>query len=269
MAIEATIGFLGFGNMGQAIFRGLIDAGIVPPERLIAFDLDEEKTAAAAEAGGRIAASAEALARESDILLLATKPQHMDSALESIQPGFSNDTLIISIATGFSIAYIQQILGKDTRVARVLPNTPALVGAGAAAIATSDTCTQTDAEMIEALFGAVGIAERTPEDLIDVVTGLSGSGPAYFFYLVECLAGAAEKLGMPADQAERLVGQTLYGAGRLLHESGESAATLRERVTSKGGTTAAALESFRQAGFEKMIEDGVRVARDRAKELGK
>jgi pyrroline-5-carboxylate reductase len=269
VGIEGTIGFLGFGNMGQAIFRGLIDAGTVPPECLVAFDIDEAKTTVAARSGGRVAPSAETLASDSDVILLATKPQHMESALEAIRPGLSSDTLIISIAAGISIAFIQHILGKETHVARVMPNTPALVRAGTAAIATSDSCTSRDAQTAEAIFTAVGIAERTPEDLIDAVTGLSGSGPAYFFYLVECLANAAAELGMPAEQAERFAGETLYGAGRLLHDSGESAATLRERVTSKGGTTAAALESFRQAGLEKIVENGVRAAMNRSKELAK
>jgi len=268
MGIEGTIGFLGFGNMGQAIFRGLIDAGTVPANRLVTFDLDEDKMATAVELGGRSADSPEALASDSNVLLLATKPQHMGEALEAVRPGVSGDTLIISIVAGVSISSIQQALGQDTRVVRVMPNTPALVRAGTAAIATSENCTANDAQTVEAIFSAVGIAERTDEEMIDVVTGLSGSGPAYFFYMVECLANAAEKLGIPADQAERFAGETLYGAGRLLHESGESAATLRERVTSKGGTTFAALESFRQAGFEDVIEAGVWAAAARSRELG-
>lgn len=269
MGIEGTIGFLGFGNMGQAIFQGLIEAGTVPPDRLIAFDIDEAQSSVAVELGGRTTPNAEALATDSDILLLATKPQHIESALETIRPGLTSDTLIISIVAGISISFIQHVLGNDIHVARVMPNTPALVRAGTAAIATSDSCTVDDTQAVETIFSAVGIAERAPEDLIDVVTGLSGSGPAYFFYMVECLANAAAQLGMPLEQAQRFAGETLYGAGRLLHDSGESASTLRERVTSKGGTTAAALESFRQAELSRIIEEGVRAATNRSRELGK
>jgi len=152
---------------------------------------------------------------------------------------------------------------------RVMPNTPALVEAGAAGIALSANCTDADAQIGRTVFEAVGIVEVVPEELIDVVTALSGSGPAYFFYMVECLVRAAQAQGLNEAQAVRLAARTLLGSGRLLEASGEPPAVLRERVTSKGGTTAAALEAFRAGGFDRVIAAGVEAAVARAKELGR
>lgn len=269
MKLEDRIGFLGFGNMGGAILEGLLKTQTIPAASARVYDVDAEKCRRAQLLGAWIAESPSALAQESDVVVLAVKPQMMDAALEQIKPGVTDRVLIVSIAAGISIDYIQNRLGREIHVVRAMPNTPALVGVGATAFALSDTCSTRDAECAQAIFDAVGHAERVQESLIDAVTALSGSGPAYFFFMVECMVRAAVSHGMPEDQATRLAAQTLLGAGKLLKESGESPATLRSRVTSKGGTTEAALNQFAAEGFERVINAGIAAAVTRAKELGR
>lgn len=268
MSVRGTLGFLGFGNMGRAIAGGLLENGAAAAKYLAAYDMDPDKRACAEVMGLQVYGSAPELAKACDTLMLAVKPQSMDEALTEIQNALKPSTLIISIAAGISIGYLQGRLGEAFRVIRVMPNTPALVGAGAAGFAPSGNCTQTDADTAHAIFRSLGVSEQVPEPLIDAVTALSGSGPAYFFYLVECLAQAATAQGLPREQAERLASQTLIGAGLLLRDSGESAATLRERVTSRGGTTEAALKQFAADGFPLLVESAVGAAVKRSRELG-
>ncbi len=263
-----TLGFLGFGNMGSAIARGLVDAKTWPASGMVVYDLDAGKRSEAAKLGARVAATPADLAQASDALLLAPKPQDMAVALAAIRPGYTDRTLVVSIAAGISISFIQTRLGATTRVARVMPNTPAMVGLGAAAFSLSANASEADAEVVTTIFDAIGICERVPEETIDAVTGLSGSGPAYFFYMVECLVEAATVQGMTEAQALRLAGQTLYGAGKLLMESGETPAVLRERVTSKGGTTAAGMAAMRQRDFSGAVHAAVAAATARSRELG-
>jgi pyrroline-5-carboxylate reductase len=173
----------------------------------------------------------------------------------------------VSIAAGIPIAALQGWLGEEIRIVRVMPNTPAMVGAGAAGIALGPTCDGRDADVARAIFEAVGSVELVEEHALDVVTALSGSGPAYFFYMIECLVRAAVEEGMPEEQAIRMASQTMYGAAKLLVESGETPALLRERVTSKGGTTAAALGAFQEHGLAAVVARGVKAAARRSREL--
>ena len=267
--LKGKLGFLGFGNMGAAILRGLVSSNTISPGRALVHDVAPDKCEQAEALGVTVVSSPAELAQACDTLLLAVKPQTMEEALAQLKPGLTEKTLVISIAAGISIDFLQQRLGKAVRVARVMPNTPAMVNAGAAGIALSANCTGADAATARAIFEAIGAVEMVPESLIDAVTALSGSGPAYFFYMVECLVAAAKTHGLSESQAAHLAAQTLLGAGRLLSESGEPAGALRERVTSKGGTTAAALEAFRNGGFDRIIADGVAAAVARSKELGK
>jgi len=268
VTLHCTLGFLGFGNMGRAIAAGLVEQDAIAADKLAVYDVDAAKQAQALELGAAVCASPHELAAASDVLVLAVKPQTMDEALAQVKPGLGDKTLVVSIAAGISIAFIAKRLGPRTRVVRVMPNTPALVNAGAAGIALGPNCTADDERVARAIFGAIGVVEVVDESLIDAVTALSGSGPAYFFYMVECLVKAAQQQGLTESQAATLAAQTLHGAGLLLRQSGESAATLRERVTSKGGTTEAALRTFREKGLEDVIAAGVQAAVSRAKELG-
>lgn len=255
--------------MGGAILKGLLQAGTLAPDNVVVCDVDADKRQAAAALGVKTVETPDQLAELSEIILLAVKPQGMDEALAALKGGFFPSALVISIAAGISISYIRDRLGKNTRVIRVMPNTPALVGAGAAGLALSDNCTDDDAALAQTVFNAVGIAVVVSESDIDAVTALSGSGPAYFFYAVECLVRAAVAEGLNEKTAARLAGQTLLGAGMLLMQSGEPASVLRERVTSKGGTTAAALAAFQEQGLDSVLAAGVAAAAARSRELGK
>lgn len=267
MNIQRSLGLLGFGNMGQAIVGGLLGAGAISGRLVLAFDLDRDKQDLAKRFGATVTMSPEDLAAQSEILILAVKPQNMDEALRQIQSWVLPDALVISIAAGISIAYIQKRLGEERRIVRVMPNTPAMAGAGAAGFACSATCTDEDKACARLIFESLGTAELVSEPMLDTVTALSGSGPAYFFYFVECMTAAAEKQGMPHAQACRLAAQTLLGAGRLLTESKESAASLRARVTSKGGTTEAALKVMEEMGMPAVIQQAMDAAAQRAREL--
>lgn len=269
MELDKIIGFAGFGNMGMAIAQGLVKAGVVPAEQIRAVDVDSGREDAARALGFGVPEDLAALARECDALVLAVKPQQMAEALTQLKPTLRPSTLVISIAAGLSIGFFEQHLGAEARIVRVMPNTPALVGCGAAAIALGKQCTEEDERTARTVFEAVGMVETVPEEAMHAVTALSGSGPAYFFYLVECMRDAAVALGLPADQAQRLAVQTASGAGRLLAESGETPAALRARVTSKGGTTAAAIAAFETEGMADVIAAGMTAAVQRSQELGK
>lgn len=266
--ISHTLGFLGYGNMGAAIAEGLISHKIVEKGSVLAFDPSPERVDAAARAGLKVAGSPASLASGSDALILAVKPQVMGDALDEIKPHLRPETLVISIAAGISIAYIQKRLAADTAVIRVMPNTPYLVQAGAAGIAASAQCSDAQIFLAREVFASTGIAELVDESAMDAITALSGSGPAYFFLLVECLVEAAVAQGLDREMAERLAGQTLLGAGKLLAETGEPAAVLRQRVTSPGGTTEAALNAFREQKLEAVVASAVKAAVDRSQELG-
>ncbi len=268
MQLEGIIGFLGYGNMGAAILEGLVEAGHLTGKHALIHDPSEARQRAAEVIGVGIAERAADLAARCDTLVLAVKPQIMDEALQPFNGLPALPRRVISIAAGISIAFLRERLGKDVHLIRVMPNTPALVGAGAAGIALGPNCDETDAAVARAMFESVGVAVMVKEKDIDAVTALSGSGPAYFFRMVECLVKAAVAEGLDASTANRLAAQTLLGAGKLLQSSGESAAVLRERVTSKGGTTEAALRSFDQDGLEAMVRAAVSAAAERSRELG-
>ncbi len=268
MAISGVVGFLGFGNMGEAIARGLVRARAIEGRQVLAYDVDPAKARRAAAMGGAAADSAADFARGSDTLLLAPKPQDMRAALHSIRGSLRPQTLVVSIAAGISIGFIQRELGVATRVVRAMPNTPALVGAAATGFAAGSNCTAADKSVARSIFEAIGIAEEMAEAQLDAVTALSGSGPAYYFAFVEASTSAAIGMGISAEQAGRLAAQTLYGAGLLLHDSGEPVGALRERVTSKGGTTAAALAAFAARDLAGAVRAGMEAAAARSKELG-
>jgi len=263
-----TIGFLGYGNMGAAILEGLIEAGRHTGKHTVVYDPSPARRAAAEAVGAELAETPAELAADCDTLVLAVKPQVMDEALQTFEGQPRMPRRAISIAAGISIRTIQARLGDAVHVIRVMPNTPALVSAGAAGIALGPGCDGTDAEVARAMFESIGIAVMVEERDMDAVTALSGSGPAYFFRLVECLVKAAVAEGLDAATASRLAGQTLLGAGKLLKASGETPEVLRQRVTSKGGTTEAALRSFEQDGLEAMVRAAVSAAAARSRELG-
>jgi len=266
------IGFLGGGNMAEALIKGIITANLYEPENIFVSDIRPERPAfLAKEYRVQKVDTNAALASKVDILVLSVKPQNMAEALQSIKDVFKSDTLVISIAAGIKVAKIAAALG-DIAIVRVMPNTPALIGEGASALFANDKA-EPMMQKAMSIFSAVGKAVIVEtEDLIDAVTAVSGSGPAYYFLLMEEMIKAAGQLGLPDDVAKDLVLQTAKGAALLAtsaDEKGEGPAELRRKVTSPGGTTEAALKVFADGKISELISAAIKRARDRSQELSK
>jgi pyrroline-5-carboxylate reductase len=269
MPLSQRIAFIGAGNMAGALIEGLIAAQTCAPERIVATDVRPEALAMlAARHGIRTGSDNGAAIRDADVVVLGTKPQVFDTLLPALAPHMDARKLVLSIAAGVPIAVIEGQLGAGARVVRAMPNTPALVQAGATAIAAGTHAGTGDMDVAETVFRSVGVVERVPETLMDAVTGLSGSGPAYVFLLIEAMTAAGVRAGLPERTAASLVAATVFGAAKLLRESGETPETLRQRVTSPGGTTAAGLASFEQGGFRELVGAAVQRATARGAELG-
>ncbi|HOR26543.1 MAG: Pyrroline-5-carboxylate reductase [candidate division BRC1 bacterium ADurb.BinA292] len=263
-----TLGFLGAGNMATAIIRATVGRGLLAPETVQILDVVPEKTEQLhQELNVQIAADPAALARSVSALVLAVKPQTMDAALASLRDAVNENHLVISIAAGIPAGRIARGLRNRARVVRVMPNTPALIGCGAAGVAAGPGAGERDVAAVTQLFGAMGIAVPVAEEQLDAVTALSGSGPAYVFRVMEILREAGEEMGLARDISHALTLQTVLGAARLASESGEDPAVLRQRVTSPGGTTEAALGKFDELNLAGVFKAGVHRARDRSREL--
>lgn len=270
MAAAPTIAFIGAGNMAAALIRGLIKTGTVAASQIVASDPELDRlTRLESELGIRTTTNNIDAIETANIVVLATKPQTFRNLLPEIASALPTGSLVISIAAGISSTTIEQALPSGTRVVRTMPNTPALIGAGATAIAGGTHATEPDLDLVERLFESVGIVVRAPESQLDAVTALSGSGPAYVFAMIEGLRDAGVREGLPASVALELASQTVYGAARLLLEQDESPEMLRERVTSPGGTTRAGLDALEAAGFAEVLADAVRAATRRSVELRK
>lgn len=267
---DRRIVFIGVGNMAEALVRGLLDSGTCRVGQLRVADIRPERLAYFADTYGvdGTASNADA-ASAADVIVLAVKPQVVGEALAGLRGALDPAALVISIAAGIAAARIEQGLGGTPRVIRVMPNTPSLVGAGAAAIAPGTHAGEEDLALAECLMAAVGIVERVAEADLDAVTALSGSGPAYVFYLVEALLAAASELALDPGVARRLAVATVAGAARLLGETGEDPAELRRRVTSKGGTTEAAIAVFDAREVRTAVVAALRAARDRSREFSR
>ncbi|RJP72159.1 MAG: pyrroline-5-carboxylate reductase [Candidatus Abyssobacteria bacterium SURF_17] len=263
------LGVIGVGNMGSAILRGVIKAGLFRPDEVTICDLVAEKAAGlASELKINLARTASDAARAASTVLLAVKPQTMGECLSEVGDIIDGSRLVISIAAGISTEFIEKRVRPNARVVRAMPNTPALVGAGATAICGGTHATPQDLAEAELLFGALGKVYRVDESLMDAVTAVSGSGPAYLFLFAECLERAALACGLPASETGDLVTQTLFGASKLLRESDEHPSVLRARVTSPGGTTEAAIAAFNERGLDEIVRTAVTSALERARELG-
>jgi pyrroline-5-carboxylate reductase len=266
----STIGFIGSGNMAEALIRGTITAQVYAPRDVFVSDIRSERLQELAGRYGVTACGTNAqVVERAETVVLSVKPQIMNEALQSIKGVAKSGKLFISIAAGVKVAKIAGVLG-DVPIIRVMPNTPALVGEGASALFANE---RAGALLGKALlvFSAVGKAVVVQEEgLIDAVTAVSGSGPAYFFLLMEAMVDAAVTLGLPADVAKDLVLQTAKGAGLLAVEAdknGETPAVLRRKVTSPHGTTEAAIKVFAAHDFQKLVADALTAARDRSREL--
>ena len=262
------LGVIGCGKMGRALVGGIINTGLCRADEVTVYDTYESASAAmAAELGVAVAPDNASVVAASEVVLLCTKPQGFAGMLAEL--GESNDRLLISIAAGIRIAAIESGSGGRHRVVRVMPNTPALVGKGASAYALGSSATEADAALTESLLGAVGYVCRVAEDDLDAVTAVSGSGPAYFFFMLEAMIAEGIAQGLTPEIARDLAVHTAAGAAELVLGTGENPATLRENVTSPNGTTFAALQYFRSKDFEAIVQGAVAAAADRSRELGR
>jgi pyrroline-5-carboxylate reductase len=264
------VGFVGGGNMGEALIRGLLGASLVPADHIAATDVRADRNAQLTKQFG-IAAHTDnpRLVRECDVVILAVKPQIMGAVLAEIAPAVTSQHLLISIAAGVSTATIRAGLGKDARIVRVMPNTPALVLQGAAAIAPGAGVAPEDLGIAREIFGAVGRAVVLGEDAMDAVTGLSGSGPAYVAIVVEALADGGVRMGLDRATAMTLATQTVLGAAQLLAETGMHPGALKDMVSSPGGTTIAGITALEEGGLRSTLIRAVERATLRSRELGR
>ena len=263
-----SIAFLGAGAMGEALMRGLISAQVYAPTDIVAYDADSARVQSVAQSlGVRAAASPQSLLDGAEVLLLAVKPQVLTSALELLREVVAETQTVISIAAGVSTARIEDCFAQHIPVVRVMPNTPALIGAAASAISAGQWATSAHLALAHRIFDAVGVAVDVPEKLLDAVTGLSGSGPAYVYVFIEALSDAGVRAGLPRDVATQLAAQTVLGSARMVLETGTHPGVLKDMVTSPGGTTIAGLHALEQNAFRGAVIDAVQAATQRSKEL--
>jgi pyrroline-5-carboxylate reductase len=270
MSAKRRIVFIGAGNMAEALVKGLIARKVAKAGDVTVTDVRPERLEFFRREFGVIGEADNARGVQSaDVCVLAVKPQVMNEALGSLRGHLKKDALVLSIMAGKRTASIEQNLSSGVRVVRVMPNTPALVGAGASAICAGRHATEDDLKTAEELFRAVGVVERVREEDMDAVTALSGSGPAYVFLVMEAMRDAARRMNLDDKVARELIEATLGGAALLAASSEEDPGALRERVTSKGGTTEAALDVLRSRGFAEALVAAIQAAHARSIELSK
>jgi pyrroline-5-carboxylate reductase len=265
-----AVGFLGAGQMASSLAVGWAKAGLFDVARSRAADPYPDARDKFQRTTGvpTLDANRDVVAA-CDVLVLAVKPQVMPAVLAELRPAITPRHLVVSIAAGITLKTLADGLGDKTRLVRVMPNTPCLVGASASAYAPGSAATAADAELVGKLFGAVGKAFRVAEPLLDAVTGLSGSGPAFVYTFIEALADGGVKCGLPRDVAQALAAQTVLGAAKMVLETGQHPGALKDAVASPGGTTIAGLHALERAGLRAAAIDAVEAATRRAQELGK
>jgi pyrroline-5-carboxylate reductase len=266
---DKKIGFVGGGNMAAALIRGLLQSKTVAATQIRASDVKPERLAELHQQFGiETTDDNEAIARFSDVVVIAVKPQIVDRILEPIAKGITEADLVVSIAAGVPVDALEARLPPKARVVRAMPNTAAIALAGATAVAPGTHATKDDVEIARALFEAVGRCVVLDESLLDAVTGLSGSGPAYVMVIIEALADGGVKVGLGRDTALLLAAQTVYGAAKLQLETGEHPGRLKDQVTSPGGTAIAGLHTLESGGLRRTLIDAVEAAATRSAELG-
>ena len=269
MLADRRIGVIGVGNMGSALIGGLLEAGLLKPDQIWAADVDDERLAKSQQRWG-IAISEEnrEVASKTDVVLLAVKPQIMGRVLEEMAGFMEARHLVISIAAGVTTHTIEAQLGA-VPVVRVMPNTPALVGVGMAALCAGQYASSAHLDEACELLACVGETVVVEEKQMDAVTGLSGSGPAYIFVVIDALADGGVKMGLPKPVALKLATQTVLGSAKMLLDTQEHPAQLKDRVTSPGGTTIAGLHKLEEKGLRDALMSAVQAATVRSAELGK
>jgi pyrroline-5-carboxylate reductase len=268
--IDKPIAILGAGNMGSALMKGIINAKLTPPKKIIACDVNSEKLRQLSDEWKvRTTTNLKEAVSGSDIILLCIKPQTLQAVLETIKESIKAQHLVISIVAGMRIANIQQMIGTKVGIVRTMPNIAATVDEGAAAVAFGEYVTTEQKKIATAIFEAVGDVVVTSEEQLDAVTGLSGSGPAYIYMVIEALIDGGVKMGLSRDVATKLAIQTVLGSAKLAKTSGLHPAILRDQVTTPGGTTINAIHELESHGIRAMLINAVVTATRRSEELSK
>lgn len=263
------IGFIGGGNMAEAFIKGLLKGGYAATDLLVSEPAAARRTFLTSTYGVATNDDNLEVVNNSAIIILAIKPQIAAHVVSGLAPAFTPEKLLISILAGVATATLEKLLGQTPRVVRAMPNTPALVGFGAAGLCRGRYSREEDLLLAQQLFSTFGTASIVSEEQLDAVTGLSGSGPAYIFTVIEALADGGVQEGLPRDIALALATQTVLGAAQLVKESGEHPALLRDKVCSPGGTTIAAVQILEEKGLRAALMAAVAAAANRSRELGK
>lgn len=262
------IAIIGGGKMGSIIAQGLISRKIISKKDITVTDIDEARRKfISSRMGLHASGENKETAKNADIVILAVKPQNMAQTLKEITPAIDKSKMVISIAAGITTGFVEGYLAKGVRVVRAMPNTPALAGAGATAMAKGTNSTSADIKLARAIFNAVGITVEVDEKLMDAVTGLSGSGPAYCFLIIEALADAGVQMGLPRELSLQLAAQTMLGSAILCLQGDKHPAQLKDMVTSPAGTTAAGLKVLEEGKLRATLISAVEAATKRSKEL--
>ena len=266
---STRLAVLGAGQMGGALVRGWVQAGTLAGENVRLYDVNGQAARALAEATGATAAQTPVEAVSgANLVLVSVKPYVVAQSLAETAGGLPPECLVVSVAAGVRLAALESALPPSQPVIRVMPNTPALVGEGASAFCRGEAATDEHAALVSHLFGAVGKAFEVTETQLDAVIGVSGSGPAYFYLIIEALSDGGVRAGLPRDVARTLAAQTALGAAKMILETGQHPAALKDAVTTPGGTTIAALEVLEKAGLRGTLIEAVRAAAERAREMG-
>jgi pyrroline-5-carboxylate reductase len=268
MSIDKRIAFLGGGNMAEALIKGMLSAGVAKARQMVVTDTSPARLDYLKKYNINTAKSNHEAVRQAELVLLCVKPQVMDAVMAEIATVADSKKLVISIAAGITISRIEKALTDNPRVIRVMPNTPALVLSGAAALAKGSSATNRDMALALEIFSAVGRAVVVDEKLMDAVTGLSGSGPAFVFTVIEALSDAGVKAGIPRPLALELAAQTVFGSAKMVLQTGEHPAKLRDMVTSPGGTTIAGIHELEKGKLRAVLMNAVEAATKRSRELG-
>lgn len=269
MSSDLKIGFLGAGKMATALAKGFIHAGLVTADGILGSDpLENARATFVKEVGAKTTVFNPDVLKFAPVLLLAVKPDQVNDLLAEVRSHFSEKHLLLSIAAGVPLAKLEGALGTGARVIRVMPNTPALVGASATAFALGKFAQLEDGQLAQKLFSAVGVAYQVKESLLDAVTGLSGSGPAYAFLLIEALSDGGVAAGLPRDIATKLAAQTLLGSAKMVLETGLHPGALKDMVTSPGGTTIEGVHELEKGKVRGALISAVRAATEKSKKLG-
>lgn len=254
--------------MATALARGFLDAQVLTPSQICAIDAypaAADKFRSVTQA--TVVSTNEEVARQANVIFLAVKPQQMAGVLSALKPILTTDHLVISIAAGVTLTTMARALGEDRRLIRVMPNTPCLVGAAASAYALGAAAKPEDGQLLQTLLSTVGVAASVPEIQLDAITGLSGSGPAFVYLMIEALSDGGVRAGLPRDLATRFAAQTVLGAAQMVLTTGQHPGALKDAVTSPGGTTIAGLHALEQGGVRGAFMDAVTAAWERSRQL--